>query len=359
MKTLLQTLFICLLFISAANAQQDMRNSTRHHDSTTCPYTIQSEPVLKSGMPGVQSVLPVISFEDFPYNHNMHITSDETYYYTINGGSASYGQVSVFDLFGNLIQTYPIAIDGRGISMNKTDGYLYVSTFGGDIVRIDDLAAGTFTTVFSGIMQNCQASFAISTDGTLFYDFYAGTLLVRDFNTGLVLNTIMGLAYGNGNYGGEEAVAVDASHIFTWDATLQTVYVYDLAGGFIQTLPLDSGDNGISLSIANNLLFVSRDGNYAVGTWYGYSVSSIGTGVDVHSDPAATMYPNPTTGKISLDGKSVTQIEIFNSTGGKIYSCNYSASGMTHLDFDFPEKGIYLARIYYGDAGVTQKIVVQ
>lgn len=47
----------------------------------------------------------------------------------------------------------------------------------------------------------------------------------------------------------------------------RNVYSYNLTGTLIQTLPLDSGDNGISLSIANGYLFVSKDANYAIGTW--------------------------------------------------------------------------------------------
>ena len=75
-------------------------------------------------------------------------------------------------------------------------------------------------------------------------------MYVRDLNTGAILDTITGLSYGAGNFGGEAAVAVDTSHIFTFDASIQTVYTYDLSGNFIQTTVLDSGENGISLSVS-------------------------------------------------------------------------------------------------------------
>jgi hypothetical protein len=155
-----------------------------------------------------------IIFEEDPYNHNMHITSDGDYYYTINGGNTASGQINKFTLEGTLVATFPILIDGRGLSYNKSDGYLYASSYLGNIYKITDLQNGSFETVFDYIMQNEQASFAISDDGTKFYDFYNGTLKIHDFATGTVLQEISGLSYGEGNFGGNAAVAVDPDYIY-------------------------------------------------------------------------------------------------------------------------------------------------
>lgn len=232
--------------------------------------SVQNAPQLK-----MVGLMPDFQFDEFPINHNMHIATDGIVYYTINGGNSGTGQINVFDLTGVLIQTYPIQIDGRGLSYNKADGFLYASLYARDIVRIDNLASGTFTTIFAAGMQNDQASFAISNDGTKYFDFYTGTLLIHDFFTGAVINTISGLNFGPGNFGGEEAVAVDSLYIFTWDATIKTVSKYDMSGNLMQTLLLDSGENGHSISRAGNYLFVAHDGNYATGTWYGYLVDSV------------------------------------------------------------------------------------
>ncbi|MEI6124315.1 MAG: gliding motility-associated C-terminal domain-containing protein [Bacteroidota bacterium] len=220
-------------------------------------------------------ISPVISFTENPYNHNMHITSDGTYFYTINGGNAASGQVNKFSLTGTLIQTYLIGIDGRGLSYNPADGFLYVSTYLGDIVKITNLAAGTFTTLFTTSMQNDQASFALSPDGTKYYDFYLGTLRIHSLATGAVISTLTGLNYGAGGASmGDAAVAVDANNlIYTWNAGTQTVYVYNQSGVLTQTIVLNSGNYGFSLSITNCYLFVSVDGSYSTGTWYGYNLS--------------------------------------------------------------------------------------
>jgi len=175
---------------------------------------------------------PGIWFNEFPINHNEHITCDGSYYYTINGGNYATGQVNKFSLTGALIQTYPILIDGRGLSFNAADSFLYASTYTGNIVRIDTLSTGAFTTIYTLIMQDGQASFAISPDGTKFYDFYNGTLKVHLFSNGSVINTYYGLAYGAGNYGGDAAVAVDSNYYYTWNAFTDSVYVYNSTGSW-------------------------------------------------------------------------------------------------------------------------------
>jgi hypothetical protein len=217
------------------------------------------------------SIKPIISFEEFSINHNEHIASDGNYYYTINGGNSSIGQINKFSFNGTLIKTYPINIDGRGLSYNRADSFLYASLYQGDIVKITNLEKGAFKVKFKKIMQNDQASFAISPDGSKFLDFYRGTLKVHDFNTGAVIKTITGLSYGDGNFGGEAAIAVGANHVYTWNADMRTVYAYDRC--FVeQSVVLAHGDLGMSISFANGLLFVSKDGNYDTGEWYGYRI---------------------------------------------------------------------------------------
>lgn len=119
-------------------------------------YKTSPQNLFRTILPKIQSTAPAFSFTESPYNHNMHITSDGTYYYTINGGSASNGQINKFDLNGVLLQTFSIGIDGRGLSYNFTDGFLYASVYGGDIVKITDLVTGAFTNLLSGAMQNSQ-----------------------------------------------------------------------------------------------------------------------------------------------------------------------------------------------------------
>lgn len=321
---------------SQAAGQSQQKQIVTNNDLVTGPYQTSK----------MMSLQPDISFNENPLTHNMHITSDGNYYYTINGGNSGAGQINKFDLSGNLLQTYPISLDGRGLSYNVADSFLYASTYLGNIVKITDLSAGTFVNVFSGIMQNDQASFAISHDGTKFYDFNSGTLYVRDFNTGGILNTIVGLSYGSGNYGGEAAVAVDSLHIYTCNASTKTVYTYDLTGNFIQTMVLDSGDNGMSLSVANGYLFVSKDGNYNLGTWYGYHLSAPTAIAENENQFQATILPNPTTGKLQFNSQRIiSDIEIYSVTGKLVY--RFSPNSISAMaDLTQQSSGMYFYKIY-------------
>jgi hypothetical protein len=235
-------------------------------------YTSNMIKIPKTGLGAIHDPVLEIQFNENPYNHNMHITSDGNYYYTINGGDYSNGLINKFDLNGNLITSYPVKIDGRGLSYNKSDGLLYASVFGGSIVKITNLANGTFEIVHSAIMQNVQASFAISADGTKFYDFYNGTLNIRSMSTGSILGIMSGLNCGSDNYDGNAAVAVDPDYIYTWDASEKVVYVYRHDGGLERTLNLSYGNNGHSLSFVDGFLFISKDAWYSTGTWYGYNI---------------------------------------------------------------------------------------
>ena len=89
-----------------------------------------------------------------------------------------------------------------------------------------------------------------------------------DASTGTLVETMTGFFYGG--FPSSEAVACNGTRIFTWDNNL--VYVYDMAGTFLESWPVPSGHYGFSLSFANGWLWTSDDGNGGTGTWYGYDV---------------------------------------------------------------------------------------
>jgi hypothetical protein len=272
MKNIL-TIFVCILLFSGFTLAQKMNV---HTSGGVTGYNLTDIDSITFSMSSVLGDLhdPVleVQFDEHPYNHNMHITSDGSYYYTINGGSASVGQINKFTLAGTLVQTYPIQIDGRGLTYNSTDGFLYASLYGGNIVKINSLENGTWDVVHSDIMQNEQASFDLSPDGTKLYDFYNGTLEIHNFQTGALETTITGLSNGSGSQGGDAAVAVDGEYIYTWDSSIKTVYVYTNSGSFVRSMVLSDGNYGFSLSFVDGYIFVSNDGNYNIGTWYGYNI---------------------------------------------------------------------------------------
>jgi hypothetical protein len=50
------------------------------------------------------------------------------------------------------------------------------------------------------------------------------------------------------------------------------VFVYDLKANKIKTVYIANGEYGFALSYANGLLFVATDGDYDIGSWYGYNL---------------------------------------------------------------------------------------
>jgi len=220
--------------------------------------------------------LQVIHFNDGPINHNMHITSDGNFYYTCNGGNYTLGKINKYTLEGVFVNSYPVKIDMRSIMYNKTDGSLYASGFEAstsemNIYKITNLETGSFSKVHANLYDNYQSGTALSYDDQFIYAFNAGTLKKYKFSDGTLSQTLTGFNYG-ATSSSTAVVAVDPDYIYTWDASIKTVYVYDLTGKFIRNLVLTDGSYGFSLSFVNGLLFVSIDGASGTGTWYGYNI---------------------------------------------------------------------------------------
>jgi 6-phosphogluconolactonase (cycloisomerase 2 family) len=219
-----------------------------------------------------QTIYPKVIFKDNPQTHNMHITSDGQYLYTCNGGKPDKGQISKFTTSGNKIGSYSFDLDMRSIMYNASDKKLYVNTYSQKLYRIVDLTQGIYTEVLDLADHNEQSAPAISPNGKLIYFNDFGTVQSMAFKNNKVKDTFTDLKTTDNAADGGTAVAVSNKHIYTWDAAEQLVYVYDLKGRLKKTLQLTQGDYGFSLSWANDLLWVSTDGNYEEGTWFGYEV---------------------------------------------------------------------------------------
>ncbi|MCD4736662.1 MAG: hypothetical protein K8R53_11505 [Bacteroidales bacterium] len=219
-----------------------------------------------------QTIDPVISFKEDPLTHNMHICSDGKYYFTVNGGKPEKGQICKFDLDGKQLSTYPVELDMRTIMYHKKDKSLYVSTYGQSIYRIVDLEAGTYQEAHSELFDNEQGTPALSPNGKMLYAMDNGTLKVYDFKTGKLLDTFYGIKTGSDFSSGGAAVAVSKKNIYTWDAEEQIFYIYTIKGDYVKKVKLSKGDYGFSLSYAKGKVFVSEDGDYSTGTWYGYKI---------------------------------------------------------------------------------------
>jgi len=234
---------------------------------------IESTPAYRDTYGPLHDPLPAVQFDEYLLNHNMSIASDGKYYYTINGGNAAWGRIKRYTLAGKFVDSVNVGIDGRSIMYNKADGFLYVGGWNGNLYRMT-YAGRDVELLYSNLFDYSEASPAMSEDGNYVYGFYAGKLKKYSIADGSVVESLTGLHCGYGNLGGDGAVAVDQDYIYTWDAVAKTVFVYTHTGDSVRSFSLHAGDNGMSLSFVNGRLFVSRDGDYGTGTWYGYDVRS-------------------------------------------------------------------------------------
>jgi len=219
-----------------------------------------------------QTLTPRTVFKDDPQTHNMHITSDGKYLYTCNGGKSDLGQISKFTLDGVKIASYKTGLDMRSIMYNHSDKQLYVNSYDQKLYKITDLEKGVYTEVFDFSERSEQSVPAFSDNGKLIYFMEYGQVFVYSLKNKKLKDTLSGLNSTDNAADGGTAIAVDKKNIYCWDAGQQTVYIYDLKGKFRKSFELKHGSYGFSLSCANGLLWVSDDGNYEEGTWYGYAV---------------------------------------------------------------------------------------
>lgn len=228
--------------------------------------------LLFAGFTNAQILIPKIIFKENPQTHNMHLTSDGRFLYTCNGGKSELGQISKFKPDGTKIASYKIELDMRSIMYNPSDKKLYVNTYSQKLYRIHNLEESNFTEVADFSDRNEQCSAALSASGKLIYFMEFGELYIYTLKNWKLKTNLSGLKTADEASLGGTAVAVDKKNIFTWNAGEQTVYIYDLKGKFQKSVKLAQGDYGFSLSVANDLLWVSMDGNYDEGTWYGYEI---------------------------------------------------------------------------------------
>jgi DNA-binding beta-propeller fold protein YncE len=217
-----------------------------------------------------QTKMPEIVFKEDPLTHNMHIASDGEFLFTCNGGVADKGQVSIFRLNGEKVGSYSFPLDMRSIMFNPSDKKLYISTYDKKIYKINDVKMGSYVEVMSFDDRDGQSTPAIDAKGKYFWFYEDGMVYMYDIKKGKLKKKISGLNLQTGAPEQSVAIAVDGKHIYTWNADEQLILAFDLKGKYVKTFKVNQGNYQFSLSAANGLIWVSTDGNYDVGTWYGY-----------------------------------------------------------------------------------------
>ncbi|MBD3232621.1 MAG: T9SS type A sorting domain-containing protein [candidate division Zixibacteria bacterium] len=190
------------------------------------------------------------------------IASDGEYYYVHPSAGQGYGELFIFDMDGNLVNSVFTGLNARGCFYNPNDNTLYVKDYWNQTLNAVDPETGNSTPVHQGIFAFEQANIAYVPSTNSMYEHGDGTVREIDFETGELIRTMSGFQYGP--WGSNWRIATNQRHLFTWDE--YTVYAYDFDGNFVESFAVSQGHEGYTFDFAGNLLWAG-DGNI----YYGYS----------------------------------------------------------------------------------------
>jgi len=226
-------------------------------------------------------VTPVqeIEFTDHVYFHNMGITWDGEYYYTINGGNTENSNLNRYEETGLLDSEYDVSADGRAILYSPSEEQLYVKAYATSLDEVD-LDLEETSSALEDIFSGEQSSVAMSPDGEKLYEFYEGT--VKVFNTDGDEETSFDLSTYNTTeeLGYAYAIAASDKFLFVWAPNSDKgILVYGIDGKYVTKFTLPRVGFGFSLSWANDMLWIAEDADGgsdgADGTWYGYKLEGL------------------------------------------------------------------------------------
>jgi len=233
------------------------------------------------GNPKGASVTPVqkMKFTDHVHYHNMGITWDGEYYYTVNGGNTENSDLNKYDDSGELDTEYHIGADCRAILYSPVEEQLYVKPYSMSLDEVD-LDAEETSTSLEDIFSGDQSSVAMSPDGEKLYELHDGTVAV--FNADGDEETTFKLSRHNTTeeLGYADAIAASDKFLFVWAPNSdKEILVYGVDGKYVTQFELSRSGFGFSLSWANDMLWIAEDADGssdgADGTWYGYELKGL------------------------------------------------------------------------------------
>ena len=230
----------------------------------------------------VAGVTPVqkMEFTDYVYYHNMGITWDGEYYYTVNGGNTEYSDLNTYDDAGEPDESYDLSVDGRAIFYSPDDEQLYLKAFGTDLSYVD-LGMEETDIEHEGIFNGEQSHPAMSPDGLKLYELLDGEVYVYDASTGDEESSLELSSYNTtSELGYAYSIAASDRFLFVWAPNSdREILVYGVDGKYVTKFELPRSGYGFSLSWANGMLWIAEDADGdedgADGTWYGYELKGL------------------------------------------------------------------------------------
>jgi len=213
---------------------------------------------------------PDVDFEESPGTHNVHLCSDGQFLYTVNGGRPEMGMIFKRNLEGELLESYKIELDMRGVF--TYGGKLYVSSYGGDLYVITKLKKGKVKLVQKSVAASDQSNITLVPGTSLTISINENEVKFFHLETNEVKVEYQDLSLGSEITSGLVTIAATDQYYLTMDGEEQMIFVYDHGFRLKGKFKIPYGDYGFSLSYANGKVWVAEDGNYSMGHWYGYDL---------------------------------------------------------------------------------------
>lgn len=211
--------------------------------------------------------------EDNVYFHNMGITFDGNYYYTINGGNDGYSLINVYDKRGKFIKKGEPGIDARSIHYIDRTGDFYIKAFGVDIMNLN-INDFTYDVDYDYYMWGDNSSVSFDPACNYLYELFEGEIIVVDAEDGLEVNNFyIDRYYDEHLY--NSSIAVGEKYIYIWGSPSK-IYMYDFDGNIEDSITVKMNGYAPSLSYCNGMLWLAEDADASTsggnGYWYGFKV---------------------------------------------------------------------------------------
>jgi hypothetical protein len=122
-------------------------------------------------------------------------------------------------------------------------------------------------------------------------------------------------------------------------------------------LHIGGGTNQSYTPTINGWYAVIVDNGLCIDTSACYDISGVGINENGIAS-AIAIYPNPTTGKITIECEKMQRVEVLDITGKQVYALDLS-SDMLDIDISDFSKGIYFVRVRTENGVAVQRIVLE
>jgi hypothetical protein len=294
------------------------------------------------------------------YNANGKVSGEIGQLWNGSSWVNDYQSIYTYDSNNNLIKLVQQLWDGSV----WVDSYQEISTFNSDnnidykLSQFSDGSAWTnstrdyyFYNTDKKVNRVLEETYTVSE----VWESYSQTTLTYDVNNN-ISNKLMETWNGAGweNYT-NDILTYDASNNLktlieqmwdeaSWIQSIRQANTYDI-NNFVLSETTRSWTNSI---------LTSGDSTY-------YDFHTIVTGIDDRKTESLKIYPNPGSGKFTIESSNkIDKVEVYNLSGGLVTSdLQGKQQGSFVIDLTYCTKGLYIFKVYIGAECINKKVIIK